>query len=54
MLPVAVILLLGFGVLTVWAGFARVSVFDVIRSTLGAPVPQRDEYGALKSQAKGA
>ena len=47
MLPAVVILLLGFGALTVWAGFARVSVFDVIRSTLGAPVPKRDQYGAL-------
>lgn len=48
MLPAAVILLLGFGALTIWAGFARVNVFDVIRSTLGEPVPNRDKHGAIK------
>lgn len=50
MLAAAVVLLLGFGALTIWAGFARVSVFDVIRSTLGAPVPARDKYGQVKTQ----
>lgn len=42
-------LLIGFGVLTIWSGFQRLSVFAVLRSILGAPPgPERDQYGKVK------
>lgn len=44
--------LVGFGLLTAWAGLMRTNVFDVLRSILGAPTPERSEYGALKEQPK--
>jgi hypothetical protein len=40
------VLLIGFGLLTAWAGFDRVIVFDVLRSFIGAPVAQRQATGA--------
>jgi hypothetical protein len=42
------ILLIGFGLLTVWSGFDRVIVFDVLRSFIGAPVATRTAQGAPK------
>lgn len=43
------LMLIGFGVLTAWAGFDRVNVFDILRSFIGAPVPKRGDTGALKA-----
>lgn len=31
--------LVGFGLLTMWAGFMRVNVFDVFRAVLSNPTP---------------
>lgn len=42
------VLLIGFGLLTVWSGFDRVIVFDVLRSFIGAPVASRGDAGQLK------
>jgi hypothetical protein len=42
------IMLIGFGILTAWAGFNRTSVFDLLRAIVGAPVPARTDAGALK------
>ena len=47
-------MLLGFGVLTVWAGFNRTHVFDLLRAIVGAPVPARTDAGALKTSTTGA
>lgn len=41
------LIFVGFGLLTVWSGFDRTIVFDVLRSLIGAPVTQRDKTGAL-------
>lgn len=30
-------MLIGFGVVTAWSGFEKVSVFDVLRTVIGAP-----------------
>jgi hypothetical protein len=38
-------LLVGFGALTVWAGFYRTNVFTVLRSILAKPVVTTDAYG---------
>jgi hypothetical protein len=40
-------MILGFGVLTIWAGLDRQSVFDVLRSFIGAPTPSRDTKGKI-------
>lgn len=40
-------MLIGFGLLTAWAGFDRVIVFDVLRSFIGAPVAHRGTTGGL-------
>jgi hypothetical protein len=40
-------MLIGLGILTVWSGFDRVIVFDVLRSFIGAPVAHRDTTGKL-------
>lgn len=40
-------ILIGFGALTIWSGFSGVIIFDVLRSFLGAPTPNRDVSGAL-------
>lgn len=42
---------IGFGVLTIWSGFDRTIIFDVLRSFIGAPVAQRTGAGQLKSDA---
>lgn len=42
------VILIGFGVLTAWAGFDRVIVFDVLRTFISAPVEQRTPEGAAK------
>lgn len=39
------LILIGFGVLTIWSGLDRTIVFDVLRSFIGAPVAHRDEAG---------
>lgn len=31
------IMLIGFGILTVWSGWELVNVFDILRSFIGAP-----------------
>ncbi len=38
--------LIGFGVLTIWAGVDQVIVFDVLRSFIGAPTTPRTAEGA--------
>jgi hypothetical protein len=43
------VLLIGFGALAIWAGFARVSPLDVIRAVLGASVPARTDKGYVAS-----
>lgn len=48
------IMLIGIGALTVWAGFDRVNIFDLLRSFIGAPVPTRSKEGAIKPATKGA
>jgi hypothetical protein len=42
------VLLFGFGLLTVWSGFDRVVVFDVLRSFIGAPTAKRTSVGKLQ------
>lgn len=42
------LMLIGFGILTTWAGFNRTHVFDLLRAIIGAPVPARTDAGALK------
>ena len=42
------LIVLGFGILTAWAGFNRTHVFDLLRAIVGAPVPARTDAGALK------
>jgi len=42
------LILIGFGVLTAWAGFNRTVVFDLLRSIVGAPVAARTDAGAIK------
>jgi hypothetical protein len=46
------VMLIGFGILTAWAGFDRVIVFDVLRTFISAPVEQRTDTGASKSTPK--
>ena len=48
------LMLLGFGILTAWAGFNRTHVFDLLRAIVGAPVPARTDAGALKTSTTGA
>jgi hypothetical protein len=43
------VLLIGFGILTVWSGFDRVVVFDILRSFIGAPTAKRDAQGKLQA-----
>ncbi len=40
--------LIGLGLLTIWSGFSRTMVTDVLRSFIGAPVSPRTQQGALK------
>ena len=40
------LMVLGFGILTAWAGFNRTHVFDLLRSIVGAPVPARTDHSA--------
>lgn len=42
-------LLIGFGLLTAWAGLDKVIVFDVLRSFLGAPTVKRTPQGQATS-----
>ena len=42
------LILVGFGILTAWAGFNRTIVFDLLRGTVGAPVAPRTDAGAIK------
>jgi hypothetical protein len=41
------VLFVGFGVLTMWAGFDRTNIFDLLRTFIGAPTPKRKPSGAL-------
>lgn len=47
------LILIGFGILTAWAGFNRTHVFDLLRAIVGAPVPARSDAGALKPSTSG-
>jgi len=38
---------LAFGGLLIWAGFARANIFDILRTSIGAPVAPRTPAGAL-------
>ena len=47
------VMLIGFGILTAWAGFNTTSVFDLLRSIVGAPIPARTDAGKIKPSTSG-
>ena len=46
------LMLIGFGILTAWAGFDRQLIFNVLRSFIGAPATATDQYGKAQSTGK--
>lgn len=47
------VMLVGFGILTVWSGLDATNVFDVLRTFVGAPAPARDRTGKLSANQPG-